>query len=470
MLRQFMAAIAEFELEKTRQRTKDGARRKVALGIPNGHGDRPYGWRRVFHETSGKTIGFEHEPAEVEVLRRMCRELLADSLLAVCRRFTAEGIPTPRQGRSTERRRCNPFWTPPMMMGLLDNPMLWGEYQFGRQRKVKANGKTKVLPGDPDQIVTINLPPIVARADVDRVWAAMAERRHKRRGRGPMETDEYTLRGLLRCALCGGQMSTGASKGRQPGKIHRYYSCLRHEPARAREQGTERCSMTRVPAEKAEAYVLAVVKATLCDLERLQAAIAATRAADDSAARHAERICALEDLQRRKTAALERVVKNWAEAETETEREAFGVVRAQLVRELAQFKADLEQLRNFKPRGITEDEEAALLRFSAEIAGGMDVLTIAERREVFELLRLRGEVRTDPSGPVVGAQRRFSLDLSADVSLNPLGPSSSTAAFDTTSTSLGYDISRRAWSMVNHSTRSYSWSCCETSPPIASIR
>lgn len=149
---------------------------KVKAGKPLGHGPRPYGWRRVFKPGTYKTEGFEHEPAERDVLRRMCRELLDASMAVVCARFNAEGIPTPGRGVSTDKRRRNAHWTASMMSNLLGNPMLWGEYQYGRFRNAKVNGRTRVVKGNPDEIQVIYLEPIVPREEVERVRRALAER------------------------------------------------------------------------------------------------------------------------------------------------------------------------------------------------------------------------------------------------------------------------------------------------------
>ena len=444
LLKGFMQNIAEYELEKTRRRTIEGAQRKVALGRPLGHGHTPYGWRRVFDSTGRKTIGYEHEPLEAEVLRRICRELMDKSLHDVCSRLNAEGVPSPGKFVESERRPRSGRWLPGVVMKLINKSLLWGEYRYGQMVKVKVDGKLRAIPTPEEAWTVVQLPPIVDRQEVEHVQSALRERRKKRQGRSDPTNDQYVLRGLLTCNTCAGLLHTSTGRARD-GSMVRYYHCLRTDLYLARKAGRDRCSFPRVRAERAEQYVREALLSTLGDPEHLMMAIVAARDPDGDAVRRAERIATVQSIIKRDTSALERAVMDYALSESESERAAFGTVKGQLARRLDDYRTELSRLEAWKPAGITSDDEKALLAFSDRVNQGFANLTEQELRQICELLRLRGMARIQDDGPIIGGRHRFVLDLSGVVPIYAptdgkgigIASVSSAPARNSTSTSLG---------------------------------
>jgi DNA invertase Pin-like site-specific DNA recombinase len=414
LLKGFMQNIAEYELEKTRRRTIEGAQRKVALGRPLGHGHTPYGWRRIFDSTGRKTVGYEHEPAECEVLRRICRELMDASLHTVCDRLNAEGIPSPGKFVASERRARSGRWIPGVIAKILNSSLLWGEYRYGQLVKVNVDGKRRAIPTPEDTWTVVQLPPIVDRQEVERVRKALAERQHKRRGRVDPADDQFVLRGLLTCGECGGALHTSTGKARDGGLI-RYYRCLRSDPYIARKSGKDGCTFPRMRATVAEQYVRDTLLSTLGNPDHLRTAIQEARDPDGDSVRRAERIAVVGAIVKRDTAALERAVMDYARAESESERAAFGTVKNQLARQVDDYNVELHKLEAWTPTGLTVDDEAALMGFSGQVERGFANLEPSELRQVCELLRLRGVARVQEEGPIVGGLHQFALILTGAV-------------------------------------------------------
>ena len=68
--------------------------------------------------------------------------------------------------------------------------------------------------------------------------------------------------------------------------------------------------------------------------------------------------------------------------------------------------------------GLSPAASAELQRFAAEVAAGLDVATVGDRRWVLERLRLHGTVRLDPNGVRLGRlHHRFAFDLNASIRL-----------------------------------------------------
>ena len=139
-----LTAIDSFERKNIALRFALGKRAKLARNLVMGGGQTPYGWRRIRDETTIKrrTIAYEHDPAEVAVIRRF-RELLTMSVPAFCAMLNAEGIPSPGKWRPSEKRRRCGKWGGSSVHAILRNPMTWGEYRYGVTEPVTVNGKVR---------------------------------------------------------------------------------------------------------------------------------------------------------------------------------------------------------------------------------------------------------------------------------------------------------------------------------------
>src|SRR5581483_11444879 len=117
---------------------------------------------------------------------------------------------------------------------------------------------------------------LVDRGTWEAVQRALRQRTKTRRGRRPVEDDPFILRGLLRCATCGGMLATHVAKGRT-GPV-RYYACLCSNPRIARQLHRAVCTFGRVPAVAVEGYIWGVVSAALLEPDSLRLGLAAAQA------------------------------------------------------------------------------------------------------------------------------------------------------------------------------------------------
>ncbi len=414
-----LAAIDVYERQNTALRFALGKRAKVARNLVMGLGPTSYGYRAVRNE-KGRTVGLEIDPTAAPIVRRIFREAAARSPREIANRLAAEGIP---------RAAGSGVWLESTVRGILANPVYQGRYGYGRrsyQRVIGPDGKERHVDRsrDPSEVLYVDVPALVTKAEVRAAEAGLAERRRQYANRRLSEAEHpFSLRSLLTCGECGGPLALRWNNG------YRYYQCLRSEPGRARRQKRDRCcTLSSVPADDRtddagnpvgiEAEAWRVVRETLLDDEYLRAGLYEARAASKMAERRRERIEHLRAEIRQREKGLEEQVTALLRAEhgsalEQALRTAGDAIESE-VRALRESLADLEA----QPiDGLSDDDVAALQQFAAEIRAGLDCAGPAERHRIYKLLRLRGTVREDPEHGIRLRRRRFVIDWEAVLEL-----------------------------------------------------
>ena len=67
--------------------------------------------------------------------------------------------------------------------------------------------------------------------------------------------------------------------------------------------------------------------------------------------------------------------------------------------------------------GLSDDEASALERFAEDVRAGVEAATPADRRRIYELLRLRVRAYQDPAGERLARSHRFRLECDAIIGL-----------------------------------------------------
>jgi hypothetical protein len=67
--------------------------------------------------------------------------------------------------------------------------------------------------------------------------------------------------------------------------------------------------------------------------------------------------------------------------------------------------------------GLSDEQALSLERFAAEVRAGIGKVGPADRREIFELLQLRGVVSVDPKGIRLARANRFRIQWTAIIGL-----------------------------------------------------
>lgn len=208
-----IGAIAEWEGERIRQRTKEARAYRTARGEWSS-GRTPYGYR---FDPAKKELAV-HEP-EAEVVRYIYRLYSHEGMghVRLAELLNTEGKPTPRPSRKKTRH-----WTKSTVSAIIKHP----GYR-----------------GGPSEQWPFTTPPIVS----PELWQVAQQRAATNRHVRPLRDTPWLLQGLLRCSICGNVLRTALDHPDRNGGFRRY-EC----PSRRRDlhlNGSARCTLPRLPAE-----------------------------------------------------------------------------------------------------------------------------------------------------------------------------------------------------------------------------
>jgi site-specific DNA recombinase len=388
----FLGIFDQYERAKIRARTQNGIRTKLARGEVMGCGRTPYALARV-HDKQGRTIGYVPTEPGAGTLKRIVGLLRTETLVEVCRRLNAEGVPTPS---GTGR------WQPGGIRSLLRKPVYLGTYEFGRSsRKRRGGGKTVYLRRADDAVTTIPVEPILTRAELDAARAALDRRKRDRRPRRTEADDPYTLRGMLSCEYCGGALSCQISKG------VRYYQCLR-----STARGDARCPLPIVRADHLEAHVWSELRAKLDDLDAVRAALDDACDASEAARRYVGQLAALDGEIKRLETRIDRATEDLYAAERGSRVETYARnARAAAERELREIERSRAELARAEPSWLTRDAADALFETFCVVVNGLEESDEdpAEQRALYREARLAVVVGLAEDGHGVRCGRRHAF-------------------------------------------------------------
>ncbi|MBI2761911.1 MAG: recombinase family protein [Chloroflexi bacterium] len=400
------AAFAEHDHGQMVARLKNGKRTKAEQGKYVGTGLPPYGYRYLLNE-KGRAYALEEDPATGAIVRRIFRDVTVTSAHALCRRLTAEGVPTYFQHRAQGPAGRVGGWHPATLHGILHNPVYIGTAAYGRRR-----GAEKVWQEESKWIYS-PVPALIDRATWDAAHAALDRRNalRQRSARTPENAARYELRGILKCGHCGGALQTainGVANG-----MYRYYQCLRSKPRYANAHGLTPCPLPVVPAEPLEQIAWDEVVATLLDPERLREGIAAARAEHLAATgRMRRRIATLDGELGEQRARLSRMGDETLAVPAYSESaQLLREKTAQLEDIIGRLAAERAALAAEPAAGLSEQDANDLEAFAAEIRQGVANATAEERRLIHQKLQLVGVVyRDDQHGIKLKRRNRFSIE------------------------------------------------------------
>jgi site-specific DNA recombinase len=248
LLRSVKAFAAEFEREKTAERTMRGKAERARSGrLPQAAGRGVYGY--VYEKTSGKR---RITPDKASVVRRLFEEFASGaSIVGLSNALNDEFIPT-MQGKA---------WAPATIFHMLRNSGYAGQTTY---RRLKTTRMKDPLTGKKKRRVTLRpqeewievpdaTPAIVPAAYFEAVQRRLDDPERLRHGR---RLSTYGLAGRIKCSRCGSAMIGQTLQGR-----YRYYRCRRAFAGPKHD----RCDSLYVRADKLESRLLEEIGRTLSE-------------------------------------------------------------------------------------------------------------------------------------------------------------------------------------------------------------
>jgi DNA invertase Pin-like site-specific DNA recombinase len=399
-------ALAEYEIAKTRRRTMTGRLDKARSGRVVGNGGKaPYGYRLTYETLSNghvRVAGMEPDAITGTIAIRIIRMARTESTWEIAKALMGEGIPGPGGGR----------WSSKAVHRIVYDRTHIGQWSY-------AEGA-----------IEVPVPPLIAEADgrtPTAAWLAdwqaaqegMRARQLHSGARVAKAEDEFQLRRMLVCGHCGQTLrssSNGKSKNSRP---IRYYVCPCHAPSRARKLDKPICELPDVPAIAIEEEAWRVICETLLNAGVLAAGLEAARSkrgAAERVRRDQRAVIDIEITKHRKT--LDSLVDQLVKIESTALLEAVDRRAKELEGMIAALIRQRDNLIAGAGDGLTDAEATAIQEFAATARIGLAEATRQERRQLFETLRLRGQVLADPEGLLLGQRNRFRTEWEARIPLS----------------------------------------------------
>jgi site-specific DNA recombinase len=398
--------FSEFERFMIADRMRRGKRSKAKQGKLIASPQSDYGFR--YNETRD---GYEVDELKMALVRRVFRMVGVEgmTLNAVGARLEAEGIPSPRGGRTWNRPTLRKFILSDVYLrhsyeevasivsgevaATLDSSAHYGISWYGKQRhthsrEVRIKHGKKTYPRikksvDLPQEEWIGVP--VPDPSIPREWVLAA--RHAIKDNEKVSNCgrrfwELTG-GVLRCAACEGAMATNYITPRKTG----YYRC-----GKRYRLGTHACSQGRnFRAEDTERKVWDFVSSVLKDPERLRLGVdemldrekaLSSRTSDEDAEGWLKKLSELEVQE-------ERLLDLYLEGKLESDRYESRVT--QLKRSRMTVQEELEHIRNRTARieRLEQDRDALLNHYARIAVEHLDKLEPEERNRVYKMLDLK---------------------------------------------------------------------------------
>jgi DNA invertase Pin-like site-specific DNA recombinase len=378
--------LAELEREMITFRTARARHAKAKDGRVVGNGPPPFGYEyRRADDQKHKVNGLVEVAQEALIVRQLFERARTASTTRLQRWLDSQNIPTPRQMRGL-RGAPSGGWNYGTIAEILNNAVYVGCYRYGDQE--------------------IAVPPLVDRATFDAVQKGLALRYRRPSGwwKKKLEReDPFVLRGLLECGHC--------SKPGQPQILHaqekvvarrRYYWCANKFASRVKD-GQQTCPLPGIRAEVLEDWLWHAVVSAIANVDEFDASLQASQERRDAELHErADRLAAIDQEVARYQRRLDRAVAKLLDDDFEDEDERGSVERNRddSKRLLARLRADRErEVAETRPAGLSAEDVIAFRQLLRHLnTDGLDKATPSERREVLELLGIRGVVRVASDG------------------------------------------------------------------------
>ena len=394
MMRQIMALFDEYQSKENAKHTLRAMRENARQGYWNGSRP-PYGYRIVAAETRGQRTKKKIEPDpmltdNVKLIFRLARIGDGDGPMGsrqIAGHLNDRGIRTQTGGR----------WGVGGVHQILTRETYLGKHRFNVSSW--RNGVEKPA----DEIVEVEVEPIITSAEFEEVQAIMRSRSPQLRA--PRFVSGPTLLGgVAFCADCGGAMTLRTSG---KGKEYRYYTCCT-----AARQGPKGCRGRSIPMDELDDLIVTNVIERLLNPAFLEEAVGSLlKRRDEAAERETGRIVALKrnalDAENKLTRLYEAIEAGLADL---TDSNLKGrITELKRVRDAAQADAERAEGRRRERIEITPEALRVFAVAAKERMRGEDG---SFRRNYVQQLVQRAEVGTDEIR-IVGSRSRLLQTLVA---------------------------------------------------------
>jgi site-specific DNA recombinase len=304
LLRHIRGIIAQYEREKTKQRSVRGRRNKVLAGHVSVAGQPPYGY---LVSKRGNLDTLEICEVEATIVYLIFEWYTGPERLGIrkiAQRLTEMKVPTLKDLRIQDPEKLKKFkrqngyghWTASSVRMILGNRTYIGEWQFGKRKLVKG----QYIQNPDDHLITVEVPAIVPKE----MWDIAQQRLKDNRSEAKRNIKyDYLLAKKLTCQ-CGLKI-VGHAKWNH-GILYQYYRCPSMDSFR---YSSHTCTLPSFRVEYVDGIIWEWLKAIFTDVKTLQEALAETKTEREQKREVLEeQLGTIESLINEKKAPLERAI------------------------------------------------------------------------------------------------------------------------------------------------------------------
>ncbi|MBI2333949.1 MAG: recombinase family protein, partial [Chloroflexi bacterium] len=349
------------------------------------------------------------------------------SAQAISTRLTQMGVPTRGdKQRHFFKKHGNGVWQRAMIIHVLTNETYTGVWYFGKTKMVddgkrrepqSKRGFGKQVPRSRDEWIRVDVPQII-----DPMTFAQAQKMKEEKKRilsGHTEY-EYLMKGRLRCIKCGYAMS-----GHTVRKRNKYYRC------KGKMQVVKLCDMPDVRLDWVDNIVWEWAKMIIENPENLREGLDGVQ----QELQHAnqalfERLDIVKEQIEKYQEQLDRLLDLYLDGNFPKEVLADRKARLEeLLLNLGKEQNDL--LSHVREVTLTDDQLGYIEEFCAKIRQGLDKADFNVKRQIIQLLDIRGKIAFENGERVLYLKCLIEPREPQAVSRVPILPSSNTGAIAT---------------------------------------
>ncbi len=229
LLKGMVSEFAEYERQKTRERTRRGILRSVAAkNVTIGGCNAPYGYDMAQEDGRRVLVINETEANIVRVIFDLYANHLY-SLQGIGEYLDEHKIPKPAKASNHKKLTTKAKWSVGTIGRILNNETYIGRWYYRKTKRVKQlDGTYRNMPRPRDEWMLIEVPAILPEP----VFKVAQKRREaNKRIKSKNRCHTYALSGIMTCAICGNGISGITSFHND--KPYQYYRCnARHQAKR----------------------------------------------------------------------------------------------------------------------------------------------------------------------------------------------------------------------------------------------
>jgi site-specific DNA recombinase len=403
--KQIKGVIAEYEKAKIIERSKRGKRGKAKSGFVVVGNRPPYGYRV---KSEPHKAWFEIDEDEAAIVRMIFdfyingdEKGIPMSARSIAKRLTKMGIPT---RADTQRHFGKKFgkciWQGVTVMGILSNETYIGTWHFGKTKVVdndnyrefrsKRSVSRQIGKSSRDQWIPVSVPAII---DNESFTLAQQRRNNNRKMLSGHAKHDYLMKGRLTCSKCGYAVY-GHTSGHK-NYHYSYYICS------GKEQVIGLCDMPSMSANGVDTAVWNWVREIIEDTDNLRDGLQESQTQLEQEHRTLfERLSIIDEQIQEYQMQLDRLLDLYLSGEFP--KEVLTEHRNRLEEMLSNLRNEQKDLSAYIQNvSITDAQLSYIEAFAAKIRDGIDVADFYAKRQIIELLDIRGKIAVENGEKVI---------------------------------------------------------------------